>query len=42
MEKNTFAKPFLKWAGGKKQLLTEFNGRLPGHLKESGTHKEVC
>jgi DNA adenine methylase len=39
MEKNTFAKPFLKWAGGKKQLLTEFNGRLPGHLKESGIIK---
>ena len=39
MENNIYAKPFVKWAGGKKQLLMEFNGRLPTHLKESGTIK---
>jgi len=27
------AKPFLKWAGGKKQLLTEFDKRFPNELK---------
>jgi DNA adenine methylase len=27
------AKPFLKWAGGKKQLLFEFNSRLPLHMR---------
>lgn len=39
MENNIYAKPFVKWAGGKKQLLMEFNGRLPTYLKESGTIK---
>ena len=34
---NLTAKPFLKWAGGKKQLLMEFNKRLPTHILESGT-----
>ena len=38
MEENIInAKPFLKWAGGKKQLLMEFDERLPGHLKDNGT-----
>ncbi len=37
MENSSYAKPFLKWAGGKKQLLMEFNERLPNHLKENGT-----
>jgi len=38
MEKNILnAKPFLKWVGGKKQLLMEFNERLPDHLRQSGT-----
>lgn len=27
------AKPFLKWAGGKKQLLCEFDSRLPFHIR---------
>jgi DNA adenine methylase len=27
------ARPFLKWAGGKTQLLGEFNKRLPEELK---------
>ena len=30
------AKPFLKWAGGKTQLLDEFNSRLPPGLGEKG------
>lgn len=29
------AKPFLKWAGGKNQLLPEFNERLPSHIREN-------
>ena len=32
-EKSTFAKPFLKWAGGKTQLLREIGSRLPEGLK---------
>jgi len=28
------ARPFLKWAGGKTQLLNEFSKRLPGDLKK--------
>jgi DNA adenine methylase len=31
-EKSTIAKPFLKWAGGKSQLLDEIEGRLPAVL----------
>ena len=30
------AKPFLKWAGGKTQLLDEFYKRLPEGLGEKG------
>ena len=32
-QKSLFAKPFLKWAGGKGQLLTEIERRLPQGLK---------
>jgi len=32
-EKQRLAKPFLKWAGGKGQLLAEIEGRLPQGLK---------
>lgn len=39
MAANINAKPFLKWAGGKKQLLMEFDYRLPSHIKETGTIK---
>ncbi len=31
---NTDAKPFLKWAGGKGQLLSQLDALLPGNLKE--------
>jgi len=30
------AKPFLKWVGGKTQLLDELEGRLPENIKKSG------
>ncbi|PKL60329.1 MAG: modification methylase [Methanomicrobiales archaeon HGW-Methanomicrobiales-4] len=32
-EENEYAKPFFKWAGGKSQLLSEFDIRLPHELK---------
>ncbi len=39
MQQNTCsdleAKPFLKWAGGKTQLLEEFHNRLPGEIVDS-------
>lgn len=31
MAKNKFVQPFLKWAGGKRYLLTEINKRIPKH-----------
>lgn len=31
----TNAKPFLKWAGGKTQLLEAFNSRLPAHITKN-------
>ncbi len=38
MNKNiSSAKPFLKWAGGKNQLLNELNNRLPPYLKDKRT-----
>lgn len=33
----TNAKPFLKWAGGKTQLLEAFNSRLPTHITKNRT-----
>ena len=36
-DNNLGAKPFLKWAGGKKQLLSEIEGRLPREIRK--THK---
>lgn len=35
------ARPFLKWAGGKTQLLDEFSRRLPGELKTGTITKYV-
>ncbi len=35
------AKPFLKWAGGKKQLLTEFDKRFPNELKSGEIRRYV-
>jgi len=33
--KNDIAKPFLKWAGGKTQLLEDINDRLPNRFQEN-------
>ena len=33
-EDSNYAKPFFKWAGGKSQLLAEFNARLPRDLTD--------
>lgn len=35
MELNCKMRPFLKWAGGKTQLLDVFESRLPKHIKET-------
>ena len=40
-EKSTLAKPFLKWAGGKGQLLDEIDKRLPQGLKTEETDTYV-
>jgi len=37
----SFARPFLKWAGGKTQLLYEFNKRLPEELTKGKITKYV-
>ncbi len=34
------AKPFLKWAGGKRQLLSEIEGRLPEDIDKYSTYVE--
>lgn len=36
---STSARPFIKWAGGKSQLLVEFEKRLPLSIRESGEIK---
>ena len=41
MSTNTTApRPFLKWAGGKRQLLSEIEGRLPENLEDYDTYVE--
>jgi len=39
VDKRIQARPFLKWAGGKTQLLAELTARLPQQIKESGVIK---
>jgi len=36
----TAPRPFLKWAGGKRQLLSEIGKRLPENLEEYDTYVE--
>ena len=40
-EISTMARPFLKWAGGKKQLLEEFDKRFPSDLLSGQINKYV-
>lgn len=40
--RNNKAKPFLKWAGGKKQLLDELSNRIPHKFKKSGVIERYC
>jgi DNA adenine methylase len=34
------AKPFLKWAGGKRQLIEEISSRFPSELQNHSTYIE--
>ena len=41
LQQKAGVKPFLKWAGGKTQLLGEFEKRLPAEMREGGITKYV-
>jgi len=40
-EEIEYAKPFFKWAGGKSQLLSEFDARLPAELRSGAIDRYV-